>query len=98
MYNWTTSITTLADNLLSKELIKKGMKGELFARLLCILARDFHHMSVRKDWMKFPYAQSFSLRDFLKSLLGDQSLEKIMAYTPNTRMWRPCIGDLIFTA
>src|SRR6266480_1636937 len=41
--------------------------------------------------MEFPYAQPFSVRDFLRSLLGDQSLEKIMAYTlnkPNTRMWR----------
>jgi hypothetical protein len=36
--NWSSSISILA-NLLNRGLVEKGLKGELFARLLCILAR-----------------------------------------------------------
>ena len=40
-YNWATSITTLVRELLGKGLIEKGLKGELYARLLLILAHDW---------------------------------------------------------
>src|SRR5205814_574508 len=89
-YSWTNSITTLVDNLLSRGLVEKGIKGELFARLLCVLARDFHLMKVKQRDTLFPYAQPFSVKDFLRSLFSDQWLQNIMEYTPtkpNTRMW-----------
>ena len=38
--NWTTSIKTLTQELLQLGLIAKGLKGELYARLVMILARD----------------------------------------------------------
>ena len=38
---WTKSLRVLAEQLLSKSLVDKGIKGELYARLMCILARDY---------------------------------------------------------
>lgn len=38
--NWTASIKTLTQELLQLGLIVKGLKGELFASLVMILARD----------------------------------------------------------
>lgn len=38
--NWTTSLKTLTEELLQLGLIAKGLKGELYARLVMILARD----------------------------------------------------------
>ncbi len=38
--NWTASIKTLTQQLLQLGLVAKGLKGELFARLVMILARD----------------------------------------------------------
>jgi hypothetical protein len=78
-------------NLLSAGLVEKGIKGELFARLLCILARDFHLMRVKHDMdMSFPYAAPFSVCDFLRSLIDDQWVHKVMSYKPTipkTRLW-----------
>ena len=39
-FNWASSITTLVEILLSRGMIEKGIKGELYTRLLCIIARD----------------------------------------------------------
>ena len=38
--NWLVSIRTLAMELLQKGLVEKGLKGELYARLVLTLARD----------------------------------------------------------
>ena len=38
--NWLISITTLSRALLQQGLIEKGLKGELFSRVLMILAHD----------------------------------------------------------
>lgn len=38
--NWTASIKTLTQQLLQLGLIVKGLRGELFARLVMILARS----------------------------------------------------------
>ncbi|KAI9865205.1 MAG: hypothetical protein M1813_002525 [Trichoglossum hirsutum] len=43
--NWTASIKTLTGELLQQGLVAKGIKGELFARLVMILAND----QVRSD-------------------------------------------------
>ena len=39
---WATAISTLTTALLQPGLIDKGLKRELFARIICILSRDFH--------------------------------------------------------
>ena len=95
--NWTTSIAVLANDLLSGGLIQKGTKGELFARLLCILARDFHfkeqlrQMNTERETIPFPYAEPFSIKSFLRSLFNGEWLQQIMDFTPtkpNTRQWK----------
>jgi hypothetical protein len=39
--NWSISINTLVRELLEKGLVEKGLKGELYARLVVILAHDW---------------------------------------------------------
>lgn len=59
--NWSDSIWTLATELLEKALIEKGLKGELYARFLLILARD----SIYKVQGETP---TFTVGEFLKNL------------------------------
>src|SRR5437660_12716780 len=40
-YSWPASINTLVRELLEKGRVEKGLKGELYARLLLILAHDW---------------------------------------------------------
>jgi len=93
-YHWNSGIATLANGLLSRGLVHKGTKGELFARLLCTLARDFHLKdkllkAERVDTL-FPYAEPFSVNSFVRSLFNEKWLQRIMDFTPtvpNTRQW-----------
>jgi hypothetical protein len=90
--NWSSSIHTLAEHLLSKGLVGKGLKGELFARLLCILARDFHLRDLKVPNDSFPYAKPFSVNNFLQTLFGDERFQRIKNFTPLipvTRKWPP---------
>jgi hypothetical protein len=71
-YNWAISIDTLVRNLLEKGLVEKGLKGELYARLLLILAQDWIRLRRgqvlpdESDGLNF--IKSFTVRDFLKTL------------------------------
>jgi hypothetical protein len=88
--NWTNSIKTLATRLLGAGLVEKGVKGELYARLLCILARDFHFTKITEKNSEFPYAEPFSVKSFLQSLFNNQWHDEIMNFTPakpQTRTW-----------
>jgi hypothetical protein len=38
--NWEICITKLANSLIYSGFVNKGLKGELYARLMCVLARD----------------------------------------------------------
>ena len=60
--NWDISISTLARELLEKVLVEKGLKGELYARFLLILARDHIH-KLRGD-----QTPTFTVDHFLTSL------------------------------
>jgi hypothetical protein len=65
--NWTMSIRTLTKQLLEPALIDKGHKGELYARLVLILAHDL----VR--WEPVPesapkFRPTFTVFDFLEAL------------------------------
>ena len=67
--NWRPTVYTLAQDLLSKGLIEKGLKGELFSRLLLILARDV--LLANKDPApEFRFSQHFPLSQFLDALYG----------------------------
>jgi hypothetical protein len=59
-------------HLLGIGLVDEGLKGELYARLLCILARDFHLMEIKRVNATFPYAEPFSVKDFLRCLFNDK--------------------------
>ena len=71
---WSELINTLASELFSRGLIEKGLKGELYVRLVCILARDY---ALRQDieaaiaLVEFPWSRPFTVLDFLKALFED---------------------------
>ncbi|KKK21711.1 hypothetical protein ARAM_007644 [Aspergillus rambellii] len=71
--NWPTSISTLTKELLNKGLIEKGLKGELYARLMLILARD-------TVWVKAGYPEStpsFTVSEFLNALYAEDHQERL---------------------
>jgi hypothetical protein len=59
--NWYGSIRTLSSQLFSRGLVDKGHKGELFARLLCVLAHDLHLTRHKREKSDFPYAEPFTV-------------------------------------
>jgi hypothetical protein len=91
--NWSESICTLAEHLLSNGLVEKGLKGELFARLLCILACDIHLKEAGNPADSFPYAKTFSVNDFLRSLFGSKQFQEIKQYTPEVPRTRTFEGS-----
>jgi hypothetical protein len=83
--NWTNSIRTLTQKLLEPGLIEKGHKGELYARLVLILAHDWVRWarqfqpktseSVPKSAPEFQ--PTFTVLDFLTSLYGEDHRKHI---------------------
>ena len=71
--NWTNSIRTLTQQLLEPGLIDKGHKGELYARLVLILAHDLVRWvtsePVPQSAPKF--RPTFTVFDFLTALYGE---------------------------
>ncbi|KIX09491.1 uncharacterized protein Z518_00571 [Rhinocladiella mackenziei CBS 650.93] len=67
--NWSRSIETLCEELLEKGLIEKGRKGELYARLVLILAHDWVRWARSIRLHRVPkFAPTFSVSHFLKAL------------------------------
>jgi hypothetical protein len=70
--NWPASIQTLVRELLGTGLVDKGLKGELYSRLLLILAHDWVQSGARfRDSLGSDPAKglpSFTVDEFLKSL------------------------------
>jgi hypothetical protein len=80
--NWSTSIVTLVEELIEKGIVEKGLKGELYARLVLILAHD----QIRRPQIQEQNNQEFqgnqevdpdiyslttsTVREFLTSLYG----------------------------
>ena len=54
--NWSDSIQTLATELLKKALVEKGLKRELYACFLLILAHD-HIYKIQKETLMFIVSQ-----------------------------------------
>ncbi|KAI9762592.1 MAG: hypothetical protein M1840_001218 [Geoglossum simile] len=82
--NWPNSVKTLTRGLLQQGLIEKGLKGELFARLVLILAHD----SIRRyaaipgnlDRIDLERMPTFTVEKFLMALYAEhhhQSISKI---------------------
>jgi len=88
--NWPTSIQTLSQHLLEKGLIEKGRKGELYARLVLILAHDWVRWAqgLRSKGLS-EFAPTFTVSDFLMALYaGDHhdSIRKIPERIHKARM------------
>jgi len=87
--NWEPSIRTLAQYLLHPGIIEKGLKGELYVRLLLILARDFllkstEHPSPTQP-SSFPYSHPFKVLAFLHSAFSSDIYEQIISMVPHQR-------------
>lgn len=72
--NWSQSISTMAASLIKPGFVNKGLKGELYARLMCILARDIVFANNMPEG-PFPCAQPFSTFSFVQTLFGAKSVD-----------------------
>jgi len=77
METWTACIRTLSGQLLGGGIIYKGVKGELFGRLLCILARDQLPVGLSAE-ENFRYSHPFKVEMFLNELLGDGTVNGLL--------------------
>jgi hypothetical protein len=66
-WNWSKSIDTLSLELLHQGLIEKGLKGELFSRLLLILAHDSLYRTISSSVLELDMP-TFAVKDFLLAL------------------------------
>ena len=84
---WVESIHTLTRTLLYPGLVEKGLKGELYARLILIIARDFLLKPGRTHRvpLDFPYAMHFRFLGFLEALFNAQDFSTIADMTIITK-------------
>jgi hypothetical protein len=80
---WPSSVRTLAHDLLSKGLVDKGLKGELFSRLLLILARDV--VLANTPTQDFKWSQHFTLSKFLETLYASKCIQDLDSPRPEKR-------------
>jgi hypothetical protein len=87
--NWTNSIRTLTTDLLEPGLIEKGQKGELYARLVLILAHDWvrwaRHFQQKTSESAPGFQPTFTVLDLLTSLYGEDHLQHIQALPESIR-------------
>jgi predicted transcriptional regulator len=81
-YNWSDSIKTLAEELLDKGLIEKGMKGELYSRFILILARDWIQTNTTLPKSVARPQATFTVQQFLMALYGDDHRKSVEALPP----------------
>ena len=79
--NWTNSIRTLTKELLEGGLVDKGHKGELYVRLMFILAHDWLRWAQYLQKRSAPeFKPTFTVSDFLEALYAKDhhySIQKI---------------------
>jgi hypothetical protein len=82
--NWPGSIKTLTQGLLQQGLIEKGGKGELFARLVLILAHDSirRHAENQTDQIDLTKMPAFTVKKFLMALYVKGHHESILKIDP----------------
>lgn len=70
--NWYNSVLTLTNQLFRQGLIEKGLKGELFSRLVIILAQDWiREKNAPSRPLKIELMPSFSVKEFLQALYAE---------------------------
>jgi hypothetical protein len=73
--NWNQTVMLATSEFLEKGFVEKGLKGELYARLMCCIANDALYrqslLAAAKENAP-PHTASYTLRDFLLSLYGIQ--------------------------
>jgi hypothetical protein len=92
--NWTNSIRTLTKKLLEAGLIEKGHKGELYARLVLILAHDWvrwarHFQPETSESVPESVQEiqpTFTVSDFLTALYGKDHVISIQKIPERIRM------------
>jgi len=92
--SWTASIRTFTKELLEKGLIEKGLKGELYSRLVMILAQDWVRLAKDLGPHDSPILvqelmPTFTVHDFLLALYAEdhhESIEKISPQILRARM------------
>jgi len=89
MKAWGTCIRVLSEYLLARGIVDKGIKGELFGRLLCILARDQLPDGLSAD-EDFRYSRPFKVDMFLNELLGNGTVNRLI---DAKLQGRPCRGN-----
>ena len=57
--------STLTEELLEKGLIDKGLKGELYARLILVLAHDWLREKTRRGSSDRTFKPTFTVQEFL---------------------------------
>ena len=80
--NWTDSIRTLAEELLDKGLIDKGLKGELYSRFILILARDWLQKNASLQKPIRPLQATFTVQQFLMALYDANQHESVLCIPP----------------
>ena len=79
--NWPECLTLFSEHFLSRGMVDKGVKGELYARLICILTRDYlleeTVPSIGLD-QECTYSRPFLCHDFLERLIGKPILEELI--------------------
>ena len=76
--NWSDSIRTLAEELLEKGLIEKGLKGELYSRFILILARDWLHQQAPLSEPVSQLQATFTVQQFLMALYAEDHHSSVM--------------------
>ncbi|RPB29106.1 hypothetical protein L211DRAFT_845125 [Terfezia boudieri ATCC MYA-4762] len=79
--NWSQCLTLFAEYFLSRGMVDKGTKGELYARLMCILARDYlleeiARSSIQDRAQECTYSIPFLAHKFLEQLTGMPILQE----------------------
>ncbi|KAI9763099.1 MAG: hypothetical protein M1840_000911 [Geoglossum simile] len=73
--NWANSIRTLTEELIQQTLVEKGLKGELYSRMLLILAQDWVRLGeYLKEHRCMPASlmPTFRVGDFLMALYAEE--------------------------
>jgi hypothetical protein len=83
MEGWATCINVLSGYLLGRGIVNSGNNGELFGRLLCVLARDQLPDGLSAD-EDFRYSRPFKVDMFLSELLGSGTVNGLI----NTELQR----------
>src|SRR5436305_8596357 len=76
--NWSNSIQILTEELLDKGLIDRGHKGELYARLMLVLAHDWLREKEPHQNFNPTFKPTFTVQGFLIALYNEHHHKSIL--------------------